>query len=68
MMSGSTDLSPFPLVWIVPLALYLLSFILVYMKVWTGRRFQIFGGSGYTLHEIVVYVVQPLGLIIQPFS
>src|SRR5205823_13941093 len=28
----STDLSPFPLIWIVPLALYLLSFILVYMK------------------------------------
>ncbi len=28
----STDLSPFPLVWIIPLALYLLSFILVFMK------------------------------------
>jgi hypothetical protein len=26
----STDLSPFPLVWIIPLSLYLLSFILVY--------------------------------------
>jgi hypothetical protein len=63
----STDLSPFPLVWIVPLALYLLSFILVYMKVWTGRRYQIFGGAGYTLHDIVVYVIQPLGIIVLCF-
>lgn len=28
----STDLSPIPLIWIVPLALYLLSFILVFMR------------------------------------
>ena len=27
-----TDLSPIPLLWIIPLALYLLSFILVFAK------------------------------------
>ncbi len=31
----STDLSPFPLVWAIPLSLYLLSFILVFMQIWT---------------------------------
>lgn len=63
----STDLSPFPLVWVIPLALYLLSFILVYMKVWTGRRFQVFAASQYTLHDMVLYVGQPLGLIVLCF-
>ncbi len=63
----STDLSPFPLVWVVPLALYLLSFILVYMKVWTGRTYQVFAGSHYTLHDMVVYIVQPLGIIVLCF-
>jgi hypothetical protein len=68
----STDLSPFPLVWIIPLALYLLSFIWVYTKWswkgitvdWTGRRIQIFGPPGYTLHEIMLYLAQPLGIMI----
>ncbi|MCS7046376.1 MAG: hypothetical protein NZO58_08480, partial [Gemmataceae bacterium] len=35
---ASIDLSPFPLLWVIPLALYLLSFILVFAKwplVWT---------------------------------
>lgn len=35
----SVDLSPFPLLWVIPLALYLLSFILVFSKVpipWVG--------------------------------
>lgn len=35
---ASIDLSPFPLLWVIPLALYLLSFILVFSKwpaVWT---------------------------------
>src|ERR1019366_10359778 len=63
----STDLSPFPLVWVVPLALYLLSFILMFMKVLTGRRFQIFGGAGYTLQDITIYVLQPLGVIVLCF-
>lgn len=68
----STDLSPFPLVWIIPLALYLLSFIWVYTKWtwkgitidWTGRRIQIFGPPGYTLHEMMLYIAQPLGIMI----
>jgi hypothetical protein len=41
----STDLSPFPLVWIIPLSLYLLSFILVFAKwplPWTGMPHMIF--------------------------
>lgn len=62
----STDLSPFPLVWVIPLALYLLAFILVFMKMWTGHRYQI-GGSGYSLHEIVLYVAQPFGLLFLSF-
>src|SRR5262245_3642282 len=36
---ASVDLSPFPLLWVIPLALYLLSFILVFSKwpmPWTG--------------------------------
>ena len=41
----STDLSPFPLLWIIPLSLYLLSFILVFSKwplPWTGLPHTIF--------------------------
>jgi hypothetical protein len=59
----STDLSPFPLVWVVPLALYLLSFILVFMKAWTERRFHILSTTGNTLHQMVLYVGQPAGVI-----
>ena len=55
----STDLSPFPLLWVVPLALYLLSFIIVYLKGWTGRPI-----AGYTMHQVMLYVGQPIGLII----
>ncbi|MCI0681784.1 MAG: hypothetical protein L0Y71_06745 [Gemmataceae bacterium] len=49
----STDLSPFPLLWVIPLALYLLSFILVFSKwptVWTEGP------------HTVVQFVQPLAL------
>jgi len=53
----STDLSPFPLIWVLPLALYLLSFIMVYLKGWTSLRLPI-GGQGYTMHEITLYVGQ----------
>lgn len=59
----STDLSPFVYVWIVPLTLYLLSFILVFMKMWTGKYVVTFGSNSYTLHQIMLYVGQPLGLI-----
>ena len=59
----STDLSPFPLVWIIPLALYLISFILVYLKAWTGNRLPLGGTGGYTLHQMIVFVAQPLGVL-----
>jgi len=62
----STDLSPFPLVWIIPLSLYLLSFILVYLKFWTGKVVFTFGG-GYTLHDATIFVLQPLGILILTF-
>jgi hypothetical protein len=57
----STDLSPFPLIWVVPLALYLLSFILVYLRwpvPWTASDF-----TAFTPHSIVMYVLQPLAVI-----
>jgi hypothetical protein len=58
----STDLSPFPLVWIIPLSLYLLSFILVYLHFWTGKKlFTI--GSGYTIHDAFIYVLAPIGTL-----
>lgn len=61
----STDMSPFPLVWVIPLALYLISFILVYDKYvqWTSKRHSLLGGR-YTLQQMTVYVLQPIGLII----
>ena len=59
----STDLSPFPLIWIIPLALYLLSFILVYLKMWTGKTILTFGGHGYTLHDAIIYIGQPFGIL-----
>jgi hypothetical protein len=50
----STDIAPIPLMWIIPLSLYLLSFILVFARwpvPWTG-----------TPHRIFVYL-QPLALL-----
>jgi hypothetical protein len=49
----STDLSPIPLIWLVPLTLYLLSFILVFSRwpvVWTEKP-----------HQFMLYV-QPVAL------
>ncbi len=49
----STDLSPFPLLWVIPLALYLITFILVFSKWpadWTAAP-----------HDIVVFL-QPLAI------
>ena len=59
----STDLSPFPLVWAIPLSLYLLSFILVFMQMWTQKRFPLVNPEGYTFHQITVYALHPLGLV-----
>ncbi len=62
----STDLSPFPLVWIIPLSLYLLSFIIVYLKFWTEKRvFPI--GPGYTMQDATVFILQPIGILILTF-
>ncbi len=50
----SMDLSPFPLLWVIPLALYLITFILVFAKwpvVWTGVP-----------HNIILFV-QPFFLL-----
>jgi hypothetical protein len=58
----STDLSPFPLIWIIPLSLYLLSFILVYLHFWTGKRiFSI--GAGYTIHDAFNFVIAPFAIL-----
>lgn len=62
----STDLSPFPLVWIIPLSLYLLSFILVYLNFWTGKRVFNAGG-GYTMHDAMLFIVQPIGVLVLCF-
>lgn len=51
---ASIDLSPFPLLWVVPLALYLLSFILVFSKwptVWTAGP-----------HSVMLFI-QPLAIL-----
>jgi len=54
----STDLSPFPLVWVFPLALYLLTFILVFSKwpmPWLG------------LPHTVILFIQPMFLLLLVF-
>jgi len=74
----STDLSPFPLVWIGALALYLLSFILVYMKFWTGTEVGLLSGLGFlsnrdrpqagvTWHDATICALQPLGIVVLCF-
>lgn len=74
----STDLSPFPLVWVGALALYLLSFILVYMKFWTGTEVALLGGFGFlanrdrqhagvTWHDATICALQPLGIVVLCF-
>jgi hypothetical protein len=54
----TTDLSPVPLFWLVPLALYLLSFILVFMRwpiVWTDNP-----------HTVMV-LLQPISIVLMLF-
>jgi hypothetical protein len=54
----TTDLSPLPLFWLVPLALYLLSFILVFMRwpiVWTDNP-----------HTVMV-LLQPIAIVAMLF-
>jgi hypothetical protein len=59
----STDLSPFPLIWIVPLALYLLSFILVYMR-WPIPWTASLETEAWTPHSLVLYFGQPLSILL----
>lgn len=50
----STDLSPFPLLWVIPLALYLITFILVFSKwplVWTQEP-----------HKLILFVA-PMAIL-----
>src|SRR5260221_269931 len=57
----ATPVSPFPLIWIVPLALYLLSFILVYMRwptPWSSSD-----PTTITPHAVVMYVAHPLAIL-----
>jgi hypothetical protein len=62
----STDVSPFPLLWISYLSLYLISFIIVFARwpfSWTGKPLFNFGDSSYTMHDAIIYIAQPLGLL-----
>jgi hypothetical protein len=62
----SVDLSPFPLLWIIPLALYLLSFILVYMPWWTGTTAGHRGElteAEFSPHRLIIYFLMPLSII-----
>jgi hypothetical protein len=54
----TTDLSPIPLFWVIPLALYLLTFILVFSR-WPLNWIE-------HAHPIVLYV-QPLAIVIMLF-
>jgi SAM-dependent methyltransferase len=63
----STDLAPVPLLWVVPLALYLVSFILVFAR-WPDR---VHAAAGRVTPMLVLFVVislltnaaEPLGLV-----
>jgi hypothetical protein len=65
----SVDLSPFPLLWIIPLALYLTTFIIVFMPWWTGsvagRHSTIMGSDAtFSPHLAVIYFFMPLAIVI----
>ncbi len=61
----SVDLSPFPLLWIIPLSLYLLSFILVFMPWWTGTVAgqRTTGTDEFSPHRLVMYFLMPLSIL-----
>jgi hypothetical protein len=64
----STDLAPVPLLWVVPLALYLVSFVVVFAR-WPGPARRV---AGRVTPMLVLFVVvtlltgagEPLGLIV----
>jgi hypothetical protein len=56
----TTDLSPIPLFWLIPLTLYLLSFILVFMRypiVWIGEPHKIFVYAGAPVLALLVLIM-----------
>ena len=64
----STDLAPVPLLWVVPLALYLVSFVVVFAR-WPGWARQVAGRATpmLVLFAVVTLVAgagEPLGLIV----
>jgi hypothetical protein len=63
----SVDLSPFPLLWVIPLALYLTTFIVVYMAWWTGsaagQRLELHGDAPFSPHRAVVYFLMPISIL-----
>jgi hypothetical protein len=63
----STDLAPVPLLWVVPLALYLLSFILVFAR-WPDGLHRIVGRVTpililFVVLSLLMYAAEPFGLI-----
>ena len=63
----STDLAPVPLLWVVPLALYLVSFILVFAR-WPDRVHRAVGRVTpmlllFVVLSLLVGAAEPLGLI-----
>ena len=64
----SVDLSPFPLLWIIPLALYLTTFIVVFMPWWTGsaagQRVAVAGDGPFSPHRAVMYFLMPLSIVV----
>jgi hypothetical protein len=63
----SVDLSPFPLLWVIPLALYLTTFIIVYMKVWTGsdagQSLSLHSDGPFSPHRFIIFFLMPLSII-----
>lgn len=63
----STDLAPVPLLWVVPLALYLISFILVFAR-WPDRLHRVVGRVTpmlilFVVITLLTYAAEPLALV-----
>jgi len=63
----STDLAPVPLLWAVPLALYLLSFVLVFAR-WPDRMHRLVGRITpmlilFVVMTLLTHAAEPMGLV-----
>ena len=63
----STDLAPVPLLWVVPLALYLMSFILVFAR-WPDSVHRVVGRATpmlilFVVLTLLTYAAEPLALV-----